>query len=373
MHINEAPVFANVPVKTVVANENALSTLTVGVTDPENNAITVKSTDAPSWLTYKTVGNEVQLSLAPGFENAGTYEVNFTTSDDLGASSTMKLAIEVMNTNRAPEVILSDALTYSKLNYFDTRQFMSYFSDLDKDAMTFTASVANNAIASVTTGQALGTFVINTHIAGETTLLLKATDVWGASTEQSIKLKVVNNRAPIALEAKAIVFDKLAVTESFDFAPYFSDADGDQLTFSASLADPAIASLVSTQKGFNLESLANGETQIILTATDIYGASTEQLITVIVNQSEVMELNIFPNPVVNNINIKWENRWIGDVTVEIVSINGNTVRTYEVKEVQFTKYSEFDLSNLTSGVYFIRVSGKEGTSSVVKFIKRATE
>lgn len=373
MHINEAPVFVNVPVKTVVANENALSTLTVGVTDPENNAITVKSTDAPSWLTYKTVGNEVQLSLAPGFEDAGTYEVNFKTSDDLGASSTMKFTIQVMNTNRAPEVILSDALTYSKLNYFDTRQFMSYFSDLDKDAMTFTASVANNAIASVTTSQTLGTFVINTHTVGETTLLLKATDAFGASTEQPIQLKVVNNTAPTAIEAKAIVFDRIATTKSFDFSSYFTDADGDKLTFTASLNDPAVATLIATDKYISIESLANGETQLLITATDSYGASTQQLVTVIVNQTEVMELNIFPNPVVNSINIKWENRWVGDVTVEIIASDGATVRKYEVKEVQFTRYSEFDLSNLTSGAYFIRVSGKEGTSSVVKFIKRATE
>jgi hypothetical protein len=278
-----------------------------------------------------------------------------------------------MNTNRAPEVILSDALTYSSLNYFDTRQFISYFSDLDKDTMTFTATVTNNAIASVTTGQVLGTFVIHTHTVGETTLLLKATDTFGASTEQPIVMKVVNNSAPTAIEARAIVFDKISTTKSFDFSSYFSDADGDKLTFTASLKEPAVATLIATDKDFSIESLANGETQMLITATDSYGASTQQIVTVIVNQSEVMELNIFPNPVVNSINIKWENRWVGDVTVEIIASDGATVRKYEVKEVQYIKYSEFDLSNLTSGAYFIRVSGKEGTSSVVKFIKRATE
>lgn len=373
MHINEAPVFANVPEKTVVTNENSVSTLRINVSDPENNTFTVKSVDAPSWITFETVDKELVITVAPGFENAGTYELNFTSTDELEASSTMKFTIEVMNTNRAPIVIKSDALTYSKLNHFDTQQFSSYFSDLDKDSMTFTATVANEAIATVTTGQVLGTFVIHTHTVGETSLILKATDAFGAATEQPIKVVVVNNSAPIGLEAKSIVFDKLSVTESFDFNQYFSDADGDKLTFTASLVDPSIASLLTTDKGFTLESLSNGETQMVITATDIYGASTEQLITVIVNQSEVMELNIFPNPVVKTINIKWENRWVGDVTVEIVGINGATVRKYEVKEVQYLKYSEFNLSNLASGVYFIRVSGKEGTSSVIKFIKRATE
>lgn len=373
MHINEAPVFANVPEKTVVANENSVSTLKINISDIENNTFTVKSINAPSWVTFKTVGNEIVFDLVPGYENSGTYDLDLTSEDELGATSSTKFSIEVLNTNRAPIVIKTDALTYSKLNYFDTQQFSNYFTDLDKDAMTFTATIANEAIATVTTGQSLGTFVINSHTAGETTLLLKAADVFGATTEQLIKVVVVNNRAPIALEAKSIVFTKISETESFDFSQYFSDEDGDKLTFTTSLVDPTIANLMATDNGFTIKSLSNGETQMIITATDSYGASTEQLISVIVNQSDVMELNIFPNPVIKTINIKWENRWAGDVIVEIIASNGATVRKYEVKEVQYVKYSEFDLNNLTPGVYFIRVSGKEGTSSVIKFIKRATE
>jgi len=282
----------------------------------------------------------------------------------------MALEVQVLKTNRAPVVLMSDELVYSKLNYFDVRDFTAYFSDPDADKMTYTAVMANKNIASVTIGQELGQFVIETHTVGETILTLTATDIHGLSTELQIKVSVVNNQPPVALGAQTIIFNKLSVQEAYTFDKYFSDPDGDALTFQASMVDSSIASVVMTADGFTVESLSNGETELILTATDIYGASVEQRVTVIVNQSEVTELNIFPNPVVNTINIKWANRWAGDVVVEVVAFNGSTVRKFTITDVQLQTYSQFDLSTLPPGAYFLNVSGKEGTSSVFKFIKR---
>ncbi|MET0946171.1 MAG: choice-of-anchor D domain-containing protein, partial [Flavobacterium sp.] len=370
LHINEAPVFSNVPAEVTVVNEASEVVVKIGLTDKESNAITVTSPNAPSWATFEVTAGEIAIKLAPGYETAGTYTLNYTAVDELGAATEMSLEVKVLKTNRAPIVIKSEDLVYSKLNYFDVRQFADYFTDPDADKMTFNATVANENIASVTIGQELGQFVIETHGAGETILTLTATDIFGLSTVQQIKIAVVNNKAPLALGAQSIMFNRLSVQEAFTFDKYFSDPDGDALTFQASMVDSSIASVVTTADGFTVESLSNGETELILTATDIYGASVEQGVTVIVNQSEVMELNIFPNPVVNAINIKWTSRWAGDVVVEVVAFNGSTVRKFTVADVQLQTYSQFDLSALPPGAYFLNVSGKEGTSSVFKFIKR---
>ncbi|MNQ81741.1 hypothetical protein D3C85_967750 [compost metagenome] len=370
LHINEAPVFSNVPEEVTVVNEASEVVVNVGLTDKEANVITVTSPNAPSWSTFEVSAGNIAIKLAPGYETAGTYTINFTAVDELGASNEMKMEVQVLKTNRAPVVINTEDLVYSKLSYFDVREFASYFTDPDGDKMTFNATVANENIASVTIGQELGQYVIETHAAGETMLTLTATDIFGLSTVQQIKVTVVNNKAPLALGAQSIMFNRLSVQEAFTFDKYFSDPDGDALTFQASIADSSIASVVMTADGFTVESLSNGETELLLTATDIYGASVEQRVTVIVNQSEVMELNIFPNPVVNTVNIKWTSRWAGDVVVEVVSFNGSTVRKFTVADVQLQNYSQFDLSALPPGAYFLNVSGKEGTSSVFKFIKR---
>lgn len=373
LHINEAPVFSNLPVETTVVSEASEVVVKIGLTDKEANKITVQSANAPSWATFELVGSELSIKLAPGYETAGTYTLNYTAVDELGASTEAKLEVEVLKTNRAPEAIQSEELVYSKLNFFDVRKFGDYFTDPDADKMTFNATVANENIVTVTVGQELGQFVVETHAAGETILTLTATDAFGLSTVQQIKVTVVNNKAPLALGAQAILFNKLSVQETFSYDKYFSDPDGDQLTFEATVVDGKIASIAQSATGFTIESLSNGETELILKATDIYGATAEQHVTVIVNQSEVMELNIFPNPVVNTINIKWTSRWAGDVVVEVVALNGAIVRKFDIDDVQLKTYSQLDLSTLPTGAYFLHVSGKEGTSSVFKFIKRSGE
>ncbi|MGL2992760.1 S8 family serine peptidase [Flavobacterium sp. TSSA_36] len=370
LHINVAPTFFNVPEVVTVVSESKSVTVNVGLKDLEQNSIAVKPINVPSWVTFEKIGQEMVIKLAPDYETAGDYTFKFTAVDEFGASSEMDLKVQVLKTNRAPVAIDSKEILYAKLNYFDVRQFKNYFTDPDSDILTFSASVGNKNSISVAVDQDLGQYVIATHAAGETMLTLKATDIHGLSVEQQVKVIVVNNHAPNALDAQAIVYNRLLETKSYSLDKYFADSDGDVLTFQATMVDPTIATVTLSGKSFNVESLANGETEIVLTATDSYGASVEQHVTVIVKQSEITELNIFPNPVVNTLNIKWEYRWAGDVEVDVVALNGTTVRKFEIKEVQFKPYSEIDLSNLPSGVYFLHVKGKEGLSSVIKFVKR---
>jgi hypothetical protein len=373
LHINEAPVFSKLPEEITMVNEASEVILKIGLTDKEVNAITIQSPNLPSWASYELVNEAFSIKLAPGYQTAGTYTLTFTAVDEFGASTEMNLKVEVLKTNRPPVATQSNELIYSKLNYFDVRQFVDYFTDPDADTMTYTATVANTNIVSVTTGQELGQYVIETKAAGETLLTLKATDVFGLSTEQQIKVTVVNNHAPIALGAQSILFNRLFVKESHSFNTYFSDSDGDELTYQGTIGDPTIASITRSGNDFIIESLSNGETELILISTDSYGAKVEQRVTVIVKQSDVLELNIFPNPVINTVNIKWESRWEGDVVIEIVALNGATVRRFEIKDVQFKEYSDLDLSALPTGVYFLHASGNEGTSSIIKLIKSAKE
>lgn len=279
LHINEVPIFSKIPEEVIVVNEASEAIIKVMVSDKEGNSITVQAPNAPSWVSFEKMGQEVSIKLAPGYETAGSYTLNFNAVDEFNASKEMAIKVEVLKTNRAPVAKQSEELIYSELNYFDVRRFEDYFSDPDADKLIFNASISDQNIASVTVGQELGQYVIETH--------------------------------------------------------------------------------------------ATGETMLILTATDVHGLSAEQQIKLIVKPSEIQGLNIFPNPVINTLNIKWESRWAGDVVVEIVALNGSIVRKYNIEDVELKKYSELNLGDLTTGVYFLHVSGKEGTSSVIKFVKRS--
>ena len=107
----------------------------------------------------------------------------------------------------------------------------SYFSDADGDTLTYTASSSDTAKATVSVSSA--TVTITAVAAGTATITVTATDPGGLSVNQTISVTVVQpNRAPTAvgtISDKVLAFGGGAV--QFNAKQYFSDPDGDALTF----------------------------------------------------------------------------------------------------------------------------------------------
>jgi hypothetical protein len=72
--------------------------------------------------------------------------------------------------------------------------------------------------------------------------------------------------------------------------------------------------------------------------------------------------SIVPNPATNNIAITAKSDFS---KVEIVNFLGQTV----LSQSNDSKESRVDVSNLTNGIYFVRITSDNGTS-VQKFVKQ---
>ena len=100
----------------------------------------------------------------------------------------------------------------------------------------------------------------------------------------------------------------------------------------------------------------------------IYSYDLSQLSTVSVEEDLQLEVEVFPNPVVNQLSVKIETEGAEEVTLSIVDMVG---RIHHSKTA-FTKTGlntiELDLETLESGQYLIRVQSdsKEYTSQFVK-------
>ena len=70
--------------------------------------------------------------------------------------------------------------------------------------------------------------------------------------------------------------------------------------------------------------------------------------------SEDNEIVLYPNPVVNTLNIKAQGML---KAVRIYSSNGSLIRTIENVSV----YNSFDLSDLNQGIYFVEISTNKGS------------
>ena len=107
------------------------------------------------------------------------------------------------------------------------------FSDADGDELTYTAASSADAFATVSVDGSMVTVV--GVAAGEAAVTVTATDPGDLSATQMFDVTVaVGNQSPVKRSARSPVWQsQWRATEAVDVSGNFSDADGDELTYTA--------------------------------------------------------------------------------------------------------------------------------------------
>ena len=190
----------------------------------------------------------------------------------------------VAEANEAPTTVGTiPAQTVEVSGTAATVDVSSYFSDPDGDTLTYTVSSSDTAIATVSVSSA--TVTISAVAAGTATITVTATDPDAATAAQTISVTVnPANRAPAAVGTVPAQTVKVGGTAAtVDVSSYFSDADGDTLTYTVSSSDTAIATVSVSSATVTISAVAAGTATITVTATDPDAATAEQTISVTVN------------------------------------------------------------------------------------------
>ena len=158
----------------------------------------------------------------------------------------------------------------------------SVFSDPDGDPLTYTAISSSPGVASAAVSGA--NLTITAVAAGTTTVTVTARDAAGLSTAVSANVTVTEpNRAPVAAvpvapAQTATVGDTVRV----DVTPFFSDPDGDALTFAATSGNTSVVSVSVTGSVVSAAALAPGATDVTVTASDPDGLSASMSVPITV-------------------------------------------------------------------------------------------
>ena len=219
---------------------------------------------------------------------AGTVTVTVTATDtgDLTATQTFTLTVNAQNqvpttigTIPNQTVTVGDSAT--------TVDVSSYFSDADNDALTYTATSSDTAKATVSVSNA--TVSITGVAAGTTTITVTATDTGNLTATQTFTLTVTQpNRAPVKSSKDEIPkqsMDSAAPVSVTGIDSYFTDPDGDTLTYTAASSDTTVAtaSVSSTTVTVSRVTAAlSGQVTITVTATDPGGLSATRTFIVTV-------------------------------------------------------------------------------------------
>ena len=275
---NQAPQATDsIPAQALMPDGSVTIDLTGHFTDPDDDALTYEG--ATSDAAVATVMIEGSNATITGVA-AGTATITFTASDPDGLSATQDAAVTV-NTPPAPEGTIDDINV--TLDESTTLVVSGYFTDADGDALSYEAASSDDEIA--TASAADSTVTINGHAAGSATITITATDPRGASAMQEATVSV---KTPPMPDSVPPTHDMIAGNHvDLDFSTFFTDEDGDDLTYTAATSDASVAtasvdgSVVTTTAADEID----GDTVITLTvtATDPAGLSAEQEAMVRVN------------------------------------------------------------------------------------------
>ena len=249
-------------------------TLTYTATSSDTTKATVSIVDETDAITM--------LYVTP--VAAGTATITVTATDPEGASATQSYTLTVIPENTAPSPkpnIYKLPDQSIKVGGTATLDLGGYFTDADGDTLTYTATSADTNKATVSVSSA--TLTITAVAEGTTTVTARATDPGGlwAKLDSSVTVRA-SNRAPTSISISDQTMNANQ-TATINLATYFSDPDGDALTYAASSSDTAKASVSVSGATLTVNTLAAGTAKISLTATDPYNSSASLSFTLTIN------------------------------------------------------------------------------------------
>ena len=229
------------------------------------------------------------------FNNVGDYKVTGTVKTEKNTEQ-VTWTVKVVPANQNQKPIRTDTIEAQSLTVGTSSSPLdvsNYFSDPDMgDILTYEISSNNTAVATI---QKSGSQItIQALKSGTATITVTATDPDGLSASLYITVRVreqTSFQAPVPVGT--IPTQSLTVGTSsspLDVSNYFSDPDGDTLTYEVRSDNTDVAITQKLGSQITIWTLKSGTTTITVTATDPNGLSASLSFTVTVNKKDT------PNP-----------------------------------------------------------------------------
>ncbi len=247
--------------------------------DPDDDTLTYGAASADNAIATVSVSSSL-LTITP--VAAGTVTIAVTATDTENVSTPSNFSVTVNPPNQPPTATTIPSQKV-KLGQTATVKLGSYFTDPEGETLTYTATSLNTSIATASLSSA--TLTISTVAEGTTAIDVKATDPGGQFGFQTINVWVTSsNNAPVAIQ----IPDKTVyANQSFTVAlgSYFTDADGDPMTYTASSSTTYKATVSLSGATLTVNGVEAGTAKIRVTATDSRGDSATQSFSVTVSSA----------------------------------------------------------------------------------------
>lgn len=157
-------------------------------------------------------------------------------------------------------------------------------------AYTMTDDTMSTWVAVELANMGMGMMYMDTGLMPGTTYHYRvaATNAADMSEYAETKATTVANMAPTASDIPNLTVKEGMMSEPMDVSMYFTDPEGDSLTYDAMSSDEAKATVSRNGNMVTIMGVASGMATITVTATDTFGASTTQTFMVTVEATDTM-------------------------------------------------------------------------------------
>lgn len=201
---------------------------------------------------------------------------------------------------------------------------------------------------------------------GDYQCTFRAQDQFGGESTYTIVFTIKGNEAPSKVkDIEPMILKGVGESATVVLAGYFSDPDGETLSYSAVVKDKSIANCSVNNGKVSITATAVGRTSVTITATDPSGASAVAEMPVVVRDAD-KPYDLYPNPVLDVLNVG-----AGEEISATIALFSSTGRKVLETEAQLSPFDAFqaDLSHVAPGQYRVVVSAGDNPDYEAVIIK----
>ena len=165
------------------------------------------------------------------------------------------------------------------VNAGETTTVAACFTDPNGDRLVYTAASSDSGVATVSMSDT--TVTVGGVAPGSAQVTVTASDPGGLEAAQSFSV-TVPNRAPEPKGTMPPITVPSGESETVDASSYFTEPDGEALTYTAMSSNPAVATVSVAGSILTVTGVATGNATVTVTASDPGGLTASQNFTVTV-------------------------------------------------------------------------------------------
>lgn len=271
-------------------------------------------------------------------------------------SSLSKVKTVKTKDNNPPQIIFKEGTTFT-VRAHETLSIPVNISDPDNHSITIKFTPGSDAVTFEQAQDEEYTHVLTIAgpkvESGEYTFEIEVTDSYGLVTVLKQQYSILKNQKPQKKKEidNILIFD-LGKKVYMDLNEYFTDPDGEVLSYSISVSDKSVANLHPVGNQVTVTSMNFGLVDVTVTASDARGEKVAAKFQILVKDSS-KPVELSSTTVTDQLVIR-----TGEVRQTNIVISGQTGKVvYDVTD-QFGAFSPaiVDMSGIAPGIYKLKVT-----------------